>query len=283
MTQTQRRNRIFKLIRHVIILGIGFVMIYPVLWLIGSSLKPTHMIFSEAWFIPSEFYFEHYTQGAAGVQGTPFIRFIINSTVVSLLAVLGNLISCTMAAYAFGRMQFRFKGIAFALMLMTVMLPIHVVLIPRYIVFNQLNMVNTFLPLVLPKFLATDGFFIFLILQFIRGIPTSLDEAAIIDGCSRKSVFWRIILPLSTPALISTTIFTFLWTWDDFLSQLVYLSTPSRYTVQLGLRLFLDSSSNSDWGATFAMSVLSLIPSLVIFAALQKHIVQGVATSGIKG
>jgi len=258
-------------------------MIYPVLWLVGSSLKPTNMIFSEIWFIPSKFDFSHYVQGIAGVQGTPFMRFIVNSIVLSLLAVFGNLISCTMAAYAFGRLNFRNKTIAFALMLMSVMLPVHVVLIPRYIVFNKLGLIGSILPLVLPKFLATDGFFIFLILQFIRGIPTSLDEAATIDGYSVKTVFWNIILPLTTPALISTAIFTFLWTWDDFLSQMVYLNKPVNFTVQLGLRLFLDSSSKSDWGATFAMSVLSLIPSLIVFGSLQKYFVQGIAASGIKG
>jgi len=278
-----KKNLIRRIIRHIIMISIGFIMLYPVLWLVGSSFKPTHVIFSEISFIPSQFYFGHYPQGFAGVQGTPFMRFIFNSIIISSLAIVGNLISCTMAGFAFARLKFRFKGIAFALMLMTVMLPIHVVLIPRYIMFNKLNLINTFVPLVLPKFLATDGFFVFLIIQFIRGIPISLDEAAIIDGCSYKMLFWKIILPLTKPALISTAIFTFLWTWDDFLSQLVYLSRTSKYTVQLGLRLFLDSSSRSDWGATFAMSVMSLIPCLIVFAALQKYIVEGIATTGLKG
>ena len=165
----------------------------------------------------------------------------------------------------------------------TIMLPVHVKLIPQYIMFNQLGWIDTFLPIVLPKFFAVEGFFTFLIIQFIRGIPKDLDEAATIDGCGNIRIYWSIIMPLSKPALITTAIYAFLWTWDDFLSQLIFLSNNRLYTVPLGLRLFLDSSSQSDWGAMFAMSVISLLPCLIIFALCQKHFVQGVATTGMKG
>lgn len=271
------------LLKHVIICLIAFVMLYPVLWLVGSSFKPANMIFSETWFWPRQWNFHNYASGWFGFQDSSFARFLLNSSLVSLGAVLGNVITCSMAAYAFARLDFRFKTLCFALMLMTIMLPLHVTLIPRYILFNQLGWVNTFAPLILPKWVATDGFFIFLTVQFIRGLPKELDEAATIDGCGPIQIFWRIIIPLALPALITTMIFTFMWTWDDFFSQLIFLSDISKYTVPLGLRLFLDSSSQSDWGPMFAMSVLSLVPCFILFITLQKYFVEGIATSGLKG
>lgn len=271
------------LLKHTLIIAIAFVMLYPVLWMVGSSFKPANQIFTETWIWPKAWNTSNYTTGWAGVAGNSFSTFLNNSLIVSLLAVVGNVISCSMAAYAFARLNFRFKAICFALMLMTIMLPHHVTLIPQYILFNKLGWVNTFFPLVTPKWLATDAFFIFLTVQFIRGLPRELDEAATIDGCGPIQIYARIIMPLSLPALITTAIFTFLWTWDDFFSQLIYLSDVSKYTVPLGLRMFLDSSSQSDWGPMFAMSVLSLFPCFFIFIICQKYFVEGIATSGIKG
>ncbi|WP_338555409.1 carbohydrate ABC transporter permease [Paenibacillus sp. KS-LC4] len=280
MVDTLRRT---AWLRHLAILLIAFVMLYPVLWLVGSSFKPNNVIFSEIGIWPQEWVWGNYFAGWNGIQGNPFSHFLGNSMIVSIGAVIGNVLSCSMAAYAFARLGFRFKALAFGLMLLTIMLPHHVTLIPQYILFNQLGWVNSFLPLIAPKWLATDGFFIFLTVQFIRGLPRELDEAATIDGCGLIQIYWRIILPLAVPALITTTIFTFLWTWDDFFSQLIYLSDVSKFTVPLGLRLFLDSSSQSDWGPMFAMSVLSLLPCFIIFIICQKYFVEGIATSGIKG
>ncbi|GBF71886.1 sugar ABC transporter permease [Paenibacillus sp. 598K] len=270
-------------LKHAVTIGIAFIMLYPVLWMVGSSFKPGYMIFSEIGLWPGQWVWSNYSSGWTGIQGQPFPLFLGNSLLVSAGAVLGNVISCSMAAYAFARLRFRFKAVAFALMLVTIMLPHHVTLIPQYILFNQLNWINSFLPLIAPKWLATDAFFIFLIVQFIRGLPRELDEAATIDGCGPVQIYWRIIIPLSVPALITTTIFTFLWTWDDFFSQLIYLSDVAKFTVPLGLRLFLDSSSQSDWGPMFAMSVLSLVPCFIIFIVCQKYFVEGIATSGLKG
>jgi multiple sugar transport system permease protein len=276
-------NRNTEWLKHLTITMIAIVMIYPVLWMLGSSFKPGNQIFSEIGLWPKQWILTNYEQGWYGTQGNSFSRYLVNSITISLGAVLGNVISCSMAAYAFARLHFRLKAVGFGLMLMTIMLPHHVTLIPQYILFNKLGLVNTYFPLILPKWLATDAFFIFLTIQFIRGLPRELDEAATIDGCGSISIYWRIIMPLALPALITTTIFTFLWTWDDFFSQLIYISDTSKFTVPLGLRLFLDSSSQSDWGPMFAMSVLSLIPCFTIFILCQKYFVEGIATSGIKG
>ena len=167
-------------------------------------------------------------------------------------------------------------------MLLTIMLPPQILLIPQYIIFNQLDWINTFLPLLVPR-LGGDVFFIFMIVQFIRGIPIELDEAAMIDGCGKGSIFFRIILPQITPALVTAAIFSFYWTWEDFLGPLIYLSNPNLYTVSLALRAFADPGSGTNWGAVFAMLTLSLLPVILIFVFFQRYLVEGIATTGLKG
>ncbi|PWV99502.1 carbohydrate ABC transporter membrane protein 2 (CUT1 family) [Paenibacillus cellulosilyticus] len=276
------QNRLKPLLFHIIVLGLGLLMLYPVFWLLSSSVKPTTEIFTSKGLWPSAITFEHYHNGWFGLRNIQFGRFFLNSIMICVLAVIGTIISSSMAAFSFARIDFPLKKLFFALMLGTIMLPGHVTLIPQYIFFHKLGWVDTFLPLTVPKFLG-DAFFIFLIVQFIRGIPRELDESAKIDGCGWLTLFVRIILPLSSPALITAAIFTFMGTWDDFFGQMIYLSDVNKYTVPLGLRLFLDSSGSSNWGSVFAMSVLSIVPSLLIFFLGQKYFTQGIATTGIKG
>jgi multiple sugar transport system permease protein len=271
-----------RLLAHAALIAGALVMIYPLLWMLASSLKPEDQIFTDLSLIPREVILSNYVEGWSGA-GQSFGTFFTNSLIVCVGAVVGNLIACSMAAYAFARLDFRFKGFWFALMLLTIMLPQHVTLIPQYAIFLNLDWVNTYLPLVVPKFLATDAFFIFLMVQFIRGLPGELDDAAKVDGCGPFGVYWRIILPLLVPALTTTAIFTFLWTYDDFFSQLIYLSDTGLYTVPLGLRLFLDSSGESSWGPMFAMSVVSLLPTFAFFLLFQRWIVEGISTTGLKG
>lgn len=274
--------RVPKVLLYLVLVASALVMLYPIGWLIASSLKPQELIFADPGLIPHELTWKNYPQGWEGVSGTGFGRFFVNSIIVSGLSVIGNLMSCSLAAFAFARCDFRGKKLWFTLMLATLMLPYHAVLVPQYILFYGFNWVGTYLPLIVPKFLATDAFFIFLITQFMRSIPTELDEAARIDGCGPFRIYLRVVLPLSVPALISTALFTFIWTWDDFLSQLLYLSNPSSYTVTLGLQQFLDSTGESAWGPMFAMSVLSLVPITAIFIIFQRRLVEGIATTGLR-
>jgi multiple sugar transport system permease protein len=197
--------------------------------------------------------------------------------------MVGNIISCSMAAYAFARLRIKFKSFWFALMLGSIMLPAHALIVPQYILFKNLGWINTFLPMIVPKFLATDAFFIFLMIQFIRNIPTELDDAAKMDGCGMFSFYLRIIMPLAVPALVTTAIFTFIWTWSDFFTQLIYLNDTSLYTIPLALSTFLDSTGNSAYGQLFAMSLLSLIPIIGFFLAFQRLLLDGISTSGLKG
>ncbi len=268
---------------HLIVLGIGILMIYPVIWMLVSSFKPDELIFSDPGIWPKRVTLEHYKNGWYVVRDTTFGLFFRNSFIIAGIAVIANVITCSMAAYAFARLRFPLRRVFFACMLMTVMLPTHVTLVPRYSIFHSLGWIDTYLPLLVPKLLATDAFFIFLLVQFIRGIPRDLDESATIDGSGPIRIYLKIILPLAVPALITTAIFTFIWTWDDFFSQMLYLSNVKKFTVPLGLRLFIDSQGQSSWGAVFAMSVLSLVPITLVFFFFQRYIVEGIATTGIKG
>jgi multiple sugar transport system permease protein len=269
---------------HVFIILLGVLMIYPIAWMIVSSFKPNNMIFSDPGLIPKVVTIENYVTGWKGYAGTTFETFFLNSLIMCVVAIIGNLISCSMAAYAFSRLQFVGRGFFFAVMMLTLMLPGHVTLVPRYILFNSFGWVGTSLPILVPKFLATDAFFVFLLVQFMRGLPKEIEEAAIIDGCSKVGVFLRIIIPLAIPALVTTALFTFLWTWDDFFNHLLYLSRPDTFTVSRALRTFIgDSGAVSNWGGALAMATLSVVPAFVLFFSLQKYFVEGISTTGIKG
>jgi multiple sugar transport system permease protein len=198
------------------------------------------------------------------------------------VGTLFTVVSSAVSAYGFARVKFVGRGIWFSIMLMTLMLPSQILLIPQYIIFSQLDWINTFYPLLLPQ-LGGSVFFIFMIIQFIRGIPIELDEAAMIDGCSKGGIFFRIILPQITPALVTAAIFSFYWTWEDFLTPLVYLNDPNLYTVSVALRAFSDAGTVTNWGAVFAMLTLSLVPVILLFVFFQRYLVEGIATTGLKG
>lgn len=270
-----------RLVKHFVLIAFGLIMLYPLLWMIVSSLRPNDEIFRQSGLLLTTFEFENYTNGWTALR-EPFGHYMWNSLIIVIGSIIGNLVSCSMAAYAFARLRFRKRNLLFAIMLMTVMLPIHVVIVPQYIIFSQLGWVNTFIPLILPKLLATDAFFVFLMVQFIRGLPKELDEAARIDGCGHVRIFTKIILPLMLPALATTAIFTFIWTWNDFFSQLIFLTDPEMYTVPVALRSYIDSTATSSWGSMFAMSIVSLIPVFLVFLFGQKYLVKGIATTGGK-
>jgi multiple sugar transport system permease protein len=270
-----------RILKHATLIITGFVMLYPLLWMIASSIKPNALIFRDPSLIPRELDLGNYEVGWHALTH-PFTHYLLNSFAIVGGAVLGNLVSCSLAAYAFARLNFRGRRFWFAIMLMSIMLPIHVVIVPQYVLFSQLDWINTYLPLVVPKILATDAFFIFLMVQFFRGIPRELTEAANIDGAGHGRIFFQIMLPLSMPALATTAIFTFIWTWNDFFSQLIFLTDPDMYTVPVALRMFVDADSDSSWGALFADSVVSLIPIFLIFLFGQKYLVKGIATTGLK-
>jgi len=272
-----------KALLHTFLIAGALLMLYPLLWMLSSSFKPDSQIFGHLGLIPSHPILSNYTAGWSGL-GTPFTGFFLNSLIVCVLAVLGNLTSCSLAAFAFARLRFPLQRILFGVMLVTIMLPFHVTIVPQYVLFKQLGWIGTLLPLVVPKFLAVDAFFVFLLMQFIRSIPVELDDAAKIDGCGPFRLFIQVMLPLMVPALATTAIFTFLWTWNDFFSQLLYLGSRTQtFTVPVALHAFIDSTSQSSWGQLLAMSVLSLIPIVGFFVGFQRLLLDGISTTGIRG
>lgn len=269
---------------HAVALAVTAIVLYPGLWMIASSFKPNSEIGgtnTSLW--SNNFSFDNFITAMEGIGGVTTLQFFTNSLVLAIGAVVGTVLSASVSAYAFARINFPGRGIFFGMMIATLLLPFHVVIIPQYIIFQQLGLVDTYIPLLIGKFLAADAFFVFLMVQFMRGLPTELDEAARIDGAGHARIFGSIMLPLMKPALISTSIFSFIWSWNDFLGPLLYLNTPEKYPLPLALRLFVDQTQSSDYGAMIAMSVLALLPVLIFFLIFQRYIVEGVSTQGLKG
>ena len=267
---------------HVVVCGIGLIMIYPLIWMLFSSFKESSLVMSTVdQLIPDEWRFDNYVTGWSGCGGPTWASVVEDSIIVTVLSMIGNVIASAMAAYGFSRIRFKGRGFFFICMMITMMVPSQVLVVPQYIIFNRLGWVDTFLPLIVPEW-GGRAFFIFLIMQFIAGIPKELDEAAEIDGCGKVRIFTQIMLPLIKPALATSAIFAFYWKWDDFMGSLLYLNTPENYTVSIALKLFCDPTSVSDYGAMFAMCVLSLLPVIILFLFTQKYIVEGISTSGLK-
>ncbi|MFT7841593.1 carbohydrate ABC transporter permease [Saccharothrix sp. BKS2] len=278
-----RRQRVHGVVWHLGVLVLLGVVLYPVVWVVASTFKPSAEILGDLRLLPDAATTANYERVFDGVVGIDVARFFLNSTVLALLSVVGTVASSAPAAYAFARLRFRGRTPLFAVMIATLLLPVHVLIIPQYVVFQRLDLVDTYVPLLVGKFLAAEAFFVFLIVQFIRTLPRDLDESAKIDGAGQWGVFWHVVLPLCRPALITTAIFTFIWSWNDFFGPLIYLSTPDKYPLPLALQLFIDETAGSDFGALMAMSVLALVPVVLFFLFFQRFLVEGVSTTGIKG
>jgi multiple sugar transport system permease protein len=270
------------IIRNAVLFVGALILVYPLIWLIANSFKPEVYIFSKVGLFGGTFTLDNYVRGWTTLE-VSFGRFIINSAIVSALTVVGTVVSCSLAAFCFAILRPRGGQLLFGLVLASIMLPLHVIIIPQYIMFSAVGWVGSILPLVVPKFFAVDALYVFIMVQFMRNIPIALIDAARVDGCSNWQVYSRIVMPLATPALVTVALLSFLFAWNDFFSQLVYLNDVERYTIPVGLRLFLDSVGNSDFGALLAMSTTSIAPMLVAFVAFQRYIVEGIATTGIRG
>ncbi len=278
MTGALRKS---NLLVHLVMIASCLVMFYPLLWWIGASFKSTAELGQPGLF-PKQWLWQNYTEGWVALPKYTFTRFFENSLMLNASTTILHAVSASLVAFGFARLTFPLKGMWFSILLLTLMLPGQVTLIPQYTMFHSFNWVDTYLPLVVPSAMG-GAFFIFLIVQFIRGIPRELDESAKIDGCSWFGIYARIIMPLTVPALITVTIFSFIWGWDDYFGPLIYLNSVDKYTVPLALRMFIDTQSAVAWGQLLAMSLLSVLPPVLIFFLAQKHFVEGIATSGLKG
>jgi multiple sugar transport system permease protein len=275
------RFRYQRVLFHLFVWAFGFLMVYPVLWMIANSFKTSAEIFRSASLLPRNPTLDNYIRGWQYTGRLTFTTFFTNSTIYAVLATVAGVLSSSLIAYGFARIEFAGRNLFYGLMIATMLIPFQVLMVPQYIIFHKLGWVNTFLPLIIPL-LGGFPFFIFLMVQFIRGIPIELDNSAKIDGCGRFQIYALIIVPLVKPALITSTIFSFYWRWDDFLGPLLYLNRPRLYTVSLALRMFADPQTATDWPAIFAMGTLSLVPIVLLFFFFQRYIVQGIATTGLK-
>ncbi len=279
----QRKTILRGIMYHLPVLILSLLMIYPILWMAASSFKsPAEMWKDVSSLIPKQATLNNYISGWKGFGGVSFETYYFNSFMYAGLTTLFQVFSSAIVAFGFARIRFVGRNVWFTCMLLTLMLPAQVLIIPQYIMFKQLGWINTYLPLLIPR-LCGSAFFIFMIMQFIRGLPRELDEAARIDGCTTVGIFFRIIVPLIQPALFTAAIFSFYWTWEDFMGPLIYLSNPRQYTLSLALRGFADPGTGTDWGAIFAMASLSLVPVFAIFIFFQKYLVRGISTTGLTG
>ena len=279
-----KNKRLSSVLVHVFSCLLGFIMIYPLLWLLASSFKSNDTMFHNTYSLIPETWdvVQNYLSGLAGVAGYSFMHFFKNSVIVTLVSVVTSIFSSLLAAYALARVKFRGSGFWFGCVIMTMMIPSQVMVVPQYIILRALHLNDTLAAMVLPWCFGY-AFFIFLIVQYMRGVPKELDEAAQIDGCSKIGILFRILVPVVKPAIVSASIFAFYWIWQDFFQPLIFVGSPKNFTIPLALNMYTDPNSFNNYGGLFAMSVVSLIPVIIVFIVFQKYLVEGIATDGIKG
>jgi len=253
------------------------------IWMFFASFKNNNEIFGNLRILPEKFIFTSYITGWKGHGQFSFDVFLINSLKLVLPTVIFTVVSSTLVAYGFARFSFPLKKILFAIMISTLILPNAVLVIPRYLLFKQLGWLDTYLTFSIPALFACTPFFIYMMIQFFRGIPMDLDEAARIDGCNSFMILVRIMAPLCKPAIMSMAVFQSIWTWEDFFNSLIYISSVKKFTVSLALRMAMDSTESTIWNSILAMSVVSMVPCILLFFFAQKYFVEGITTSGLKG
>ena len=268
-----------SLLQHLVLVGIGLLFLLPLLWMISSSLKGNEQLFvADPSWIPSPVRWDNYPRALTFI---PFFTYLRNTLVICAFGVIGSLLSCSLVAYGFSRIEWPGRDALFLVLLATMMLPAQATMIPSFLLFRWLGWYGSFKPLVVPSFLGS-AFLIFLLRQFFLTIPKELSEAARIDGASEFTTFARVILPLARPALATVALFQFLHHWNDFLGPLLYLKDQNNYTLALGLQQFLNAY-RSEWGLLMAASTVVTLPIILLFFFTQRTFIQGIAMSGSKG
>ena len=262
---------------------VALVMLYPLLWLVGATFKTNAEIFSDVGFWPQRLDFGAYVKGWKTSTEYSFATYFLNSFAICIPRIAVTVVSCVLVAYAFARFEFWGRRLLFGIMIATMMLPLIVLRLPQFLMFRQFEMLDTWLPLILPSAFATDTFFVFMLVQFLRGIPRDMEEAAVIDGCNALQLLLRIIVPLLQPAIISVVVFQFIWTMNDFMGPLIYLASVEKYPVALALKMSIGATEEVEWANVIAISVVALLPSVLVFFLAQRHFIDGAASSGIKG
>jgi oligogalacturonide transport system permease protein len=283
MTKETKRQ-ISTAIRYTMLIAVGFIMVYPLIWMVGATFKTNSEIFTSAWFWPKNPVMDGYDNAFVDYGGKiNLIKSMLNTYKIVVPKVIFTVFSATITAYGFGRFEFKGKAIMFSLMISTLFLPQVVLNAPQYIMFNQWGWTNSYLPLVIPSLFAGDTYFLFMLVQFLRGVPKELEEAAKIDGCSYVKTLWYVIVPMLKPSLVSVALFQFMWTTNDFMGPLIYVSDMPKYTNSIYLRMSMDGDVGFQWNRILAMSLISIIPSLIVFFCAQEAFIDGIAAGGVKG
>lgn len=282
----ENRKRVADFCKYLTLILVGIVMIYPLVWMIGASFKSNAEIFSSIGFIPKAPTLEGYQKAMTGYGGDINIwKALLNTYKIVIPKVIFTVISCTIAAYGFARFKFIGHDIFFALLMSTLFLPNVVLNVPQFIMYNKFNWVDSpiYLPLIVSTLFAQDTYFVFMLIQFMRNIPRELDEAAKIDGCNALGTLWHVLVPVLKPAMTSCALFQFMWSNNDFMGPLLYVSTPKRYPAAIFVKMSMDADSGFSWNRILALSLISIIPSLVIFFLAQDQFIDGVTAGSVKG
>lgn len=276
-------TRLNASVRYGVLIGVGLVMLYPLFWMVAASFKPNHEIFGSVGLWPQSPTLDGIVQGWRTGTEYSFATYLLNSFAFIIPKVVLTVISSVLVAYGFARFRMPGKNLWFALMVATILLPKSVLLIPQYLMFRQFGWLDTYLPLYVPCAFATDGFFVFMVVQFLRGIPPDMEEAAVIDGCNSVQVLRHVVVPVIMPAIISVALFQFMWSLNDFLYPLIYLSSVGKYPVALALKMAIDVTEATAWNQVLAMSTIALLPSLIVFFLAQRYFVEGITSGAVKG
>ena len=280
----KRKKFLFQIFSYTVLIFIAYMLCYPLVYMFFASFKTNNEIFLGLNLLPKEINFDAYRDGWKGVGGgNIFTRFFANSFLLVIPTALFTIISSGLVAYGFARFEFRAKKFLFAVLLSTLMLPNSILIIPRYTIFRNLNVLNSYNPFYLMAIFACYPFFTYMLVQFIRGIPKELDESARIDGCNSFRTLISILLPLLKPALFSAGLFQFLWTYNDYFNSLIYINSVKKFTVSLALRLTIENDTVIIWKNVMAMSTLAVLPVMVLFFLCQRYFIEGIATTGLKG
>ena len=285
MTRETRR-KVSTFFRYFVLIAVGFIMVYPLIWMVGATFKTNNEIFSSVGFIPRNPTFDGYKNAMKSYGGDiDLVKAMINTYSIVLPKVIFTIVSATVTAYGFARFEFKGKNLLFAVLMSTLFLPQVVLNVPQYIMFNKFGWINhpLYLALIVPTMFATDTYFVFMLIQFLRNIPRELEEAAKIDGCNSVKTLWYVIVPMLKPSIVSCALFQFMWSSNDFMGPLLYVNTPARYPASIFVKMSMDGDTGFEWNRVLAMSLISIIPSLVVFFLAQDSFIDGIAAGGVKG
>lgn len=280
------KTTISTFLRYFLLTAVGLILIYPLIWMIGATFKTNSEIFSSLGILPQNPTFDGYRTAVKAYGGNiSLFKSMGNTYLIVVPKVVFTILSTIVTAYGFARFEFRGKKILFPIMLSTLFLPQVVLNVPQFIMYNKFGWIdsNFYLPLVLPALFATDTYFVFMLIQFLRNIPKEMEEAAEVDGCSSFRTLLSIIIPMLRPAIVSCALFQFMWSSNDFMGPLLYVNSPAKYPVSIFVKLSMDADTGFEWNRILAMSLIAIIPSLIIFFLAQRQFVDGIAAGSVKG